>query len=738
MSENQDPKPAAEGHTAEAMVTNPENTSAGPGAEKTPEEQLASAHAQLLAAQQQMHDAQQRLQAAQAALDARLRDQQGDSALPENDQAASPQGLLRRPHATPQQAQSDPIPPTMPQHEDGEKPAQPETDAAQGSGQETSPAPEAGPVTFSYGPLNSVFGTLVKLGPIALLALLACMAWPIFLEPSMATYCPAELKSLTAFLHSTATNSWFTPVALGDGGTFNAPQWPLYTWCLALLACIPQLANGDWILPVVSFGSAFLAAFGVWALAMAAGFGSISAMAAGLILLCAPLFAPLPHFVGPAALAAGMLLLALAFFCKGWMTPKSWIALPLGFVFTALAGLAGGVLHFAVPLIASFLFLLWRADFRRAQRLDALIGFILMLAIGGAWLAAIMIGDDKSDYLNLLFASAFQFVWPVELPWLKAVAAGLLGLLPWLLIIVAVSWLKVLGHSARTLGASRRDNGSAMIWISLALALVISVFIPWFHPAAVAICCLAAILLGKAFVNLGKTGNRFFFLLAALLLILIGAVVISLTFFESQNFIFRQVPCLAAVPDLGARLLALPMLKAIGGILIVGGVLSLLFVRRYMACGGLVYAALLVIALSMVARLLLVPELQTMPGTPLVTYATVEENVMAAMKAAPGAQPKTALDEPGSAATAPASVPSTETASQPAPAATPAPLEDRAVPASPLPEDTSSKPQVPAETTPSEPAGGTNSDNETPAAPKEPEAGETPAADSAAGPTTAQ
>lgn len=673
MSENQDPKPAAEEQAAGTPVAQPEEKIPGPGEERTPEEQLASAHAQLLAAQQQMHDAQQRLMAAQEALDAKLREQ-GRGAPQPSAQPAQAQGLMRRPRAAPQHLISSPdsTPEDAPETAGvatGE--AAEATDAvAESHGQPqlehvNSPEPEEQPQeteaaqpAAGYGPLNGIFAGLAALGPITLLVLLGCMAWPIFLEPSMATYCPAELKSITAFLHAIANNSWFTPMALGDSGAFSDPQWPLFTWCLGLLALVPQLANGDWILPIASFGGTFLAAFGVWALAMAAGFGALSAMAAGIIVLCAPLFAPLPHFVGPAALAAGLMLLALSCFCKGWMTPRSWLALPLGFIFTALAGLAGGLLHFAVPLIASFFFLLWRADFKRAQHLDALMGFIIMLAIAGAWLGVVMAGDDKSDYLNLLFAGAFQYAWPPHLLWTKPIAAGLLGLLPWLLIIFAVAWFRVLGHSARTLGASRRENGSAMVWISLVLALVMAVFIPWFHPAAIAICCLGAVLLGKAFINLGDGGNRFFFLLAALLLIFAGAIAAALSFSESQSLILGQLPFLASIPDLGPRLLGLDALKIVGGIIIAGGLLAFLFVRRCMGCGGLVYAALLVIALSLAAKFLLVPQLQAMPATPLVTYATVEERVIAAMKApaspAPGIEAQEQTPAPSLPAVPPA------------------------------------------------------------------------------------
>lgn len=588
-------------------------------------------------------------------------------------------------------AESIPQPPT------GENPpSEPETGAPAGAqGHETTqaqPEPATAPAGGSplpphYGALNAFFNGLSAIGPIALLIILACMTWPMFWQSGQGFYCPAELKSLTAFMHCVAQNSWLAPAGLQDG-LFSLPQWPGFTMWTGIFALIPGLTASGLLLPAATWAATFLAVFAVWALAIAAGFGRKAALAAGMILLCAPVFAPLPHFMGPAALAAAFLLFALVFFCRGWMAERAWLCLPLAFVFTALAGLCGGPFHFLTPLIASFLFLIWRATFRRAQRADAVFGFILMLLILGFWLGAIMLSNGHENYLSALFAGSARFAWPFPPAWLAAIAIGLLGLLPWLLMIFGVSWLRVIGHAGTSLSASRHVNGSALCWLSLVCAICLSLFSPAFHPAAIAIACLAAVLLGKAFVNLSPAGNRFFFALAAIFLIAAGTFICLASYADTQAFVFGILPAFARIPDLGPRLLALSTLPLMGAICIAGGLLAILFVRRCRASGGLILGAIIVIALCQPARLMLVPEIAAMPGTPLLSYTAVESQVKAALVSAmPDAAPRT--DDSQAEKTAP------QVEEPAAPASHP-----EAAPAEQQPEPAEAQPETPEAATP--------------------------------------
>lgn len=507
----------------------------------------------------------------------------------------------------------------------------------------------------SLGHFNACFDGLSKIGPLALLVALICMAWPIFWDPGTNVYCPAEIRGMTAFLHSVATGSWYAPTGL-ENGTWTAAQWPVFTWCAALLALSPSLVASGYLLPTTAFLCTFFAVLGVWCLATAAGFGYRAAFAAALILLCTPLFAPLPNFVGPATVSAGLFLFALVFFCRGWRHNASWFSLPAAFILTALAGMAGGWLLFLVPLIGSFCFLLWQGTLRRAHRADAIFGYILMLAIIGCWLGMASMDSGNPDYLRNLFGTSWRTDW-TNTKWFLPAVAGVLGTTPWLLMIFGVSWGRVFAHAGRTLAASRHYNSSALVWICLTLALPLAFFMPWFHPAAVAIACLVCVLLGKAAVNLGSGGSRFFCLLASICLIVAGCVILCICFKSTQSFVLDLLPTLP-VPNLGEKLVTLKALPYIGGIVLLGGLLALMFVKRFSGCGPLIYGICLVIVLCQPARLALVEELAAMPGSPLASFVSIQAQVDQALAPVP-TQPDSlppalpAAPEPASPAPAP-------------------------------------------------------------------------------------
>lgn len=474
------------------------------------------------------------------------------------------------------------------------------------------------------GVWSALFNGFAKGGPLILLAAMICLAWHDFYRPDNTVYCPPEFRTITAFLHCVAQGSWLTPIGL-DNGAWIAPQWPGFLWFVGLLAWIPELGASSLLLPVAEFCAAAIAVCAIWWLAHASKFGSRAAFAAGMMALCCPLFAPLPHFMGPGALAAGLMLLALLFFLKGWRKDYSLLFLPLGFIFTALAGLTGGLAHFITPLAASCCFLIWTGKFQRAQRLDALIGFICLLAIIGAWLGVIMIKGENPDYLPGLFG-AYSPAWPPTRHWWFAIAAGFLGSLPWLLTIFGVSWVRVLGKSGEAVRNSRNSNGSAMIWTALAIMAVISIWTPNFHAAAVAICSLLLILLGKAFMRMPSAGNRFFFFLAALITTVAGLIICAMHFEFSQTWLLEITGL--PVPDIARQaLLHVSAFLFIGGILAIGGIIGFYFAKRFCHGGGLLYALLIAILLCQPGRLFVVPELAADPALPVRTFDAIKAEV---------------------------------------------------------------------------------------------------------------
>lgn len=214
--------------------------------------------------------------------------------------------------------------------------------------------------------------------------------------------------------------------------------------------------------PVAALLGALLPLLAVWVLARAAGLDRREALASCLLLLAAPIFVPAAYFVGPEKsgrrpdpLFSGLPLRRLA-------TPQAWLRLPLGFVLAALAGLTGGLFHVLLPLLTSFAFLPWRSGgFARARRLDGVVGFALLLLTLTLWLGALMLGGQPEGYLSGLGGQLWLRPDPARwwLPWLLA---GL-GLLPWLGVLLCVSWTRVLRTAART---RRPPGGSGRVWPS--------------------------------------------------------------------------------------------------------------------------------------------------------------------------------------------------------------------------------------------------------------------------------
>lgn len=580
-----------------------------------------------------------------------------------------------------------------------------------------------------------VFRFLSRLGPLFLLVILAAQVWPDFWHALSGNglYCPAEARNIEAFFLSMAQSSWLMP------GTDGVAHWPLFTWFMGMLAPLPVMLTGspDPLFPLAGALATALALLAVWGLARAAGFGGQAALAGGLLLLAAPLFAPLGHFTGPAALASALMVFSLVCFCRGWQTEHAWCSLPAGFALAGLAGLAGGPFHLAVPLVASFCFLIWRGGFRRAQALDAVLGFLLLLLLLGAWLAAIMLGEDDGGYLAQLFGNAVQKPWPLPARWwLVACVAGL-GLVPWILSIFGVSWFRVLREAPRSLGASRHSGGAALIWPALVFGLVVTPCIPagQAQVVAVALASLAAPLLGKAILALPRLSGHLLYACAALLLLAAGIVLLGASFELTQGALAGLSP-VSLDGQILAALRDMPGLPALGGVCLLGAVIMCRFVRGEHGGGGLVAASVISVLLAQPATLLLAPELGTVPALGLADLPAIQKAAQAqlAPRRAPEDNPVSAAPLPEPMETAPVQpAPLPAESEQPAPVApeaAPAPEaaapETPAAPAAPEAAPEAAPQAVPdaaQEAAPEAPAM-----PEAPAAPAAPEAGESPAA----------
>ncbi|MFT4301668.1 MAG: hypothetical protein QM579_07935 [Desulfovibrio sp.] len=475
------------------------------------------------------------------------------------------------------------------------------------------------------------FETASRVGPFFLLLILLAQAWPAFMGNGL--YCPREAESILIFNQTSQSGLWLAPAAPG------LAHWPVYHWYLAGMQCILEMAGpsfGPLLFPLAGLAGAVLCVLGVWTLARVAGLSSQAALAGGMILLSAPLFVPLAHFTGPESLATALTLFALALLCHGWQKPQAWISLPAGFVLAALAGLTGGLFQIMLPLVASIFFLGWRGTFRRAQGLDGVTGFVLLLLLVACWLGGVMLWQQPEGYLKFLGERLMLWPWPSTNWWLPLLIAAA-GLLPWLAIVACVSWVRVLRTAPGDLVASRKDRaGIAFMWISVAVAAVLSLTAYDPVSASLTVICLAAPLLGKALLRLTGLGGRLFFIFAALCLLHAGMALAAAGFGPTLDWMggFFKFTLTADQREMVLGLKALPIL---GVICIIAAILLARMVRKgaHGGMGGaLLICAVIVILLAQPGTLLLGPQLKAVPQAKL---RHIEEILMPATAPAPEA-----------------------------------------------------------------------------------------------------
>lgn len=517
------------------------------------------------------------------------------------------------------------------------------------------------------------FETASRVGPFFLLLILLAQAWPAFMGNGL--YCPREAESILIFNQTSQSGLWLAPAAP------ELAHWPVYHWYLAGMQCLLEMAGpsfGHLLFPLAGLAGAILCVLGVWTLARVVGLTSQAALAGGMILLSAPLFVPLAHFTGPESLATALTLFSLALLCHGWQKPQAWISLPAGFFLAALAGLTGGLFQIMLPLVASIFFLGWRGTFRRAQGLDGVTGFVLLLLLVACWLGGVMLWQQPEGYLKFLGERLMLWPWPSTKWWLPLLIAAA-GLLPWLAIVACVSWVRVLRTAPGDLVASRKDKaGIAFMWISVAVAAVLSLTAYDPVSASLTVICLAAPLLGKALLRLTGLGGRLFFIFAALCLLHAGMALTAAGFGPTLDWMggFFKFTLTADQREMVLGLKALPI---IGVICIIAAILLARMVRKgaHGGMGGaLLICAAIVILLAQPGSLLLGPQLKAVPQAKL---RHMEEILMPATAPTPA-------------------VPAGET-SAPEAAMPATPGEDGATPENASPKDASpdaAMPQVPA------------------------------------------
>lgn len=475
------------------------------------------------------------------------------------------------------------------------------------------PVLEVAPATGRSRPAGraqQLFQRLAVAGPLALLVLLAVQIWPIFLTGGR--FCPAEWPSVLAALTSLQDGQWLCPS--GPQGA----QLPLLFWLmgglhqLLLLAGLPDLT----LFPVTSAICGALALLATWTLSRATGNDRESALAAGLMLLSSLFFPFFAHFMGPPPLATALTLLSLACLCRGWQSTSTSLLLPLGFVLAGLAGLTGGLAYVALPPLTSLVWLFWRLRLGRAQRLDAVLGFLFMLLVIAVWLLALIILIGADTYLQSVVRQFWHWPLPLTGKWWLPLAAGVLGMAPWLALIPFVSWTRVLRQAPHALAASRHETcGASFLWIALVLAAVLSLLAPGVSGAG-PLLCLLAILLGRALLRLSDLGSRVFYLVVALLFLHAGMALTACGFNVTLDWLVNFTS-LKLTPEQQRMVLQLNGLPVLGILGILCAVTVTRLVRRAWPGGALLVCSLLACLLAQPAHLLLSPQLGEQPSVPL-------------------------------------------------------------------------------------------------------------------------
>lgn len=460
------------------------------------------------------------------------------------------------------------------------------------------------------GRAQRIFQRLAVVGPLALLVLLAVQLWPIFLTGGR--FCPAEWPSVLAALTSLQDGQWLCPS--GPQGA----QLPLLFWLmgglhhLLLLTGLPDLL----LFPVTSAICGALALLATWILSRATGNDRESALAAGLMLLCSLLFPFFAHFMGPPPLATALTLLSLACLCRGWQSASASPLLPLGFILAGLAGLTGGLAYVALPPLTSLVWLFWRLRLGRAQRLDAVLGFLFMLLVIAVWLLALIIFVEADTYLQSVVRQFWHWPLPLTGKWWLPLAAGVLGMGPWIALIPFVSWGRVLRQAPHALAASRHDAcGMSFLWIALALSAVLSLLAPGLSGSG-PLLCLLAILLGRALLRLSDLGSRIFYLVVALLFLHAGMALTACGFSVTLDWLVNFTS-LKLTPEQQRMVLQLNGLPVLGILGILCAVTVTRLVRRAWPGGALLVCTLLACLLAQPAHLLLSPQLGAQASVPL-------------------------------------------------------------------------------------------------------------------------
>lgn len=428
-----------------------------------------------------------------------------------------------------------------------------------------------------------------------------------------------EVRYADIYMNMLSSHNFFTLTLNGHPYAETGPLYFIFVWLLDAVPTInmPQAFFGASILFAVFFVAS------TWILARGIGYSKKVAFAAGLLALSMFFLASFTNYTRMDLLFAGFLNLSYVCFFRAWQKKSAPIWLLFAFLFLCFASLTSTFIAFVFPFIASLLFFLWTAKYKRINSTDGIIGFLISILIIFAWFAYLYL-QGNAEYISLLldeqliqnFSPTADF--KTEPYWYYL--AGLpLALFPWVFILLFASWGKWLKNCPQAFKARKQNNAGA--WLILLIVThigVYSLFKDKSFSNLVTVIPFFAILFAKSILGFSPLRSKIFFGFLALLTSLCGIFFIVLEF---HGYILEYLPNLWILPkEIPAFIEVLTTntyfgLTTMGVILILLGVLLWYGVKRQFVGGTLLIYTIGIILTLQPVNLLVAPQMGTVFST---------------------------------------------------------------------------------------------------------------------------
>ena len=482
---------------------------------------------------------------------------------------------------------------------------------------------------------NSVFRQLAAAAPLTLLVLLAFFCWAPMLMGDLA--CPEEAANLKVLSGMSGLD------LLPHAG--SASLLPVYAWFAWGISLIPLPAAATICGPLLSYLGAAVALLGLCIFCGGLRLGKNVMLGSGLMLLSLPLFMSMANFVGPIPFACGLSLAAMGLLARSWMKNFDVPGMVLGNALAAAAALSGGLYYGLVPVLAGMLFALWRGNVQRLRNSDALIGFVCFVVLLLLWMSALILFGGSDITTDMLFAALFGT--PSTQSLLSRIVLGLCAFLPFLVIVISISWPRFLANAVRSRSNSP-ENAAGFAWMALILALLLSACAASAFDVFLAVC-LMTVLATRALLNLGTMGTKFFFLLVSILLLLVTLAGLSVTVpFVGEIFLPLAAQFGLTIPASAQPVLAafaqgdifttviIPLLPLLSALVIMH-----VAWRSRTAAAPLLVTAVTCVVMAQPFALLMTPVMASVPALKLEKAASIVPSLGAPVtKAAPAAKPE--------------------------------------------------------------------------------------------------